>query len=129
MEEKENIYPAFSYTLLRNDIIPELLGQEESDILYWSGKRVARKYPADSLEDIHSFFRHAGWGELKTAKEKRREVHFELTISPADDHLSINRHLEAGFLAEQIEHIKGKAAETYILEKRESITFEVHWDR
>ncbi|WP_158736648.1 YslB family protein [Alteribacillus sp. YIM 98480] len=129
MEENENNYASFSYTLLRNTLIPELLGKEEADIMYWGGKTIARKYPAEDLQDIVSFFNQAGWGELKITKEKRREYHFDFILPPTTEHQSIDRHLEAGFLAEQIENLKGKTAETYIIEKRKHITFEVHWDR
>ncbi|MFB4165420.1 DUF2507 domain-containing protein [Alteribacillus sp. JSM 102045] len=129
MEEKENNNSNFSYTLLRNTLIPELLGQEEADILYWGGKTIARKYPAENIEDILTFFQKAGWGELTAAKEKRREFHFDLKLPQAKEHQEMDRHLEAGFLAEQIEKLKGKTAETYIMEKKKQITFEVHWDR
>ncbi|MDA3128960.1 DUF2507 domain-containing protein [Aliibacillus thermotolerans] len=120
MELKEK----FGIQLLRTVLLPELLGKEESDLLYWGGKVIARQYPADSLEDILLFFKKADWGELHIVKKKKREIHFQMKQqSPPLDY-----HLEAGYLAEQIERLEGKAAETYIHKKAKHISFIVQWD-
>lgn len=120
MESSEN----FGAHLLRTVLLPELLGKEESDLLYWGGKVIARHYPADSVEDILLFFEKAGWGELQVAKEKKREIHFQMKKqSPPLDY-----HLEAGYLAEQMEKITGRVAETFIHKKLKHISFVVQWD-
>ncbi|MFZ4450599.1 DUF2507 domain-containing protein [Salibacterium aidingense] len=116
----------FNYILLRETLLPALLGTEEADILYWGGKRIARTYPAETLEDISSFFEKAGWGNLALNSEKRKEMQFEMDV--AREEKPLDRHLEAGFLAEQIERLKGKTAETYITEKRKRVVFQVQWD-
>ncbi|MGY4689283.1 DUF2507 domain-containing protein [Salibacterium sp. K-3] len=116
----------FNYTLLRETLLPALLGTEEADILYWGGKRIARVYPKETIDEVLTFFQEAGWGELTVTAEKRREMHFEMTV--AREEKDLDRHLEAGFLAEQMEKLKGKAAETYMTEKRKRVLFHVHWD-
>ncbi len=42
----------FGYEILRDHVLPSILGTHESDILYWAGKEVARKFPVFSIEEI-----------------------------------------------------------------------------
>ncbi|MFD2705226.1 DUF2507 domain-containing protein [Salibacterium lacus] len=116
----------FNYTLLRETLLPALLGTEEPDILYWGGRRIAREYRKETTEEIQTFFQEAGWGELTLTSEKRKEMEFEMPLTREEKHL--DRHLEAGFLAEQMEHLKNTSAETVITEKRKRILFHVYWD-
>lgn len=51
----------FSSELLRDALLPELLGKE-NNILYWSGKRLARIFPLAKDEDLPIFFEQAEWG-------------------------------------------------------------------
>ncbi|RSL32579.1 DUF2507 domain-containing protein [Salibacterium salarium] len=124
MSYSDNHELHFGYTLLRETLIPELLGSEEADILYWGGKRIARKYPAADTDEIIQFFQEAGWGQLELVNEKKKEIQFEL--QPLQN--SIDRHIEAGYLAQQLEYQKDKAAETFLMEKRKRITFHIQWD-
>ena len=52
----------FGYELLREILIPEILGEETPKILYWAGKHIARKYPLDTISDIIRFFSASGLG-------------------------------------------------------------------
>ena len=54
----------FSKELLRDILLPDLLGKDHSQILYWSGKQLARKFPLNNVEDIIDFFLNAGCGEI-----------------------------------------------------------------
>lgn len=67
----------FGYNLLRETLIPELLGSEESDILYWGGKRIARKYPAADIDEMIHFFQEAGWGHLEWTNDKKKRVNLK----------------------------------------------------
>ena len=53
-------------------MIPEILGEETPKILYWAGKKLARKYPLESISEIIDFFKQAGWGDLQIVKEKQK---------------------------------------------------------
>lgn len=123
--------PLFGYEILREDVLPEILGKEHQTILYWAGKTVARKYPVSSIVEISAFFSKAGWGELLLIKEKNGEALFELT-SPLFEHKNnLSTPLEAGFLAQQIQHIKKfitETNETVKNGKATKVVYRVKWD-
>jgi hypothetical protein len=115
----------FAYKLLRNELIPELLGKEQEAILYWAGKALARKFPLQSTEEIIDFFDQASWGELHLIKDKKQEKHF--TFTPKLPNSSYK--LEAGFLAEQIQQQTSFITETFEQSKRKTMQFIVKSDR
>lgn len=106
--------PQFGYEILRDCVLPSILGKHEDQILYWAGKEVARKYPLFSMDEAISFFTEAGWGTLELEKESNNSRTYKLT---GDDHLlkfeSRNFRLEAGFLAEQLQKQLGFLTECY----------------
>lgn len=125
----------FGYELLREMLIPEIFGKDTPEILYWAGKKLARKFPAETHEEIVDFFAQASWGELLVKNESKDELEFEL-ISP----LMVSRvkskaehffQLEAGFLAQQIENQKGVIAEAFEhpVKRGQKVQFTVKWDR
>ncbi|TMW71642.1 YslB family protein [Alteribacter natronophilus] len=121
----------FSLDLIRNELIPELLGEHEEAILYWGGKALARKHPQSSSRDTASFFYRAKWGVLKLVKEKKQQQIFELTgTRHTKDRKSVS--LECGFLAEQIQNQTGCLAEAaYEIRRQKPLTYEitVRWDK
>ncbi|WP_349408074.1 YslB family protein [Pseudalkalibacillus sp. SCS-8] len=126
----------FGYELLRDVLLPDLLGKEDSSLLYWAGRSLARKYPMDSNEELVQFFAAANFGELKLKEETAKSITFELTSERISQLLSQRKHdsfqLEAGFLAEQIQRKKEKIAESFEEIKRgkvDKIIFNVQWDR
>jgi predicted hydrocarbon binding protein len=132
----ENIYiSGFGYELIREVLLPDLLGKDTASILYWAGKNLARKYPLETVEDIVTFFDKAGWGTLTVASERKDELEFELTSPLIEARLSSKEEctfqLEAGFLAQQIEQQKKLVTETYEQQKKRAkkIIFTVKWDR
>ncbi len=131
IDETELNVPLFGYEILRENVIPELLGKEHNIILYWAGKSLARKYPVHSFDEIIDFFQKAGWGTLTLLKEKKYELIFELTSSLFEHKKQIVCPLEAGFLAEQIQSIKGYMTETNETFKKgapKKVIFHVKWD-
>ncbi|MEY8348736.1 YslB family protein [Bacillus cereus] len=125
---------AFAYELLREEVLPDLIGKELDDILYWAGRNLARKYPLETIEEVTHFFEKAGWGHLSIIEHKRREMHFQLTSPLITERQKQNRHssyqLETGFVAEQIQKQRNVVAESYEEQKKrsDSITFLVKWD-
>jgi predicted hydrocarbon binding protein len=126
----------FGYELIRDILIPEILGKDTPEILYWAGKRLARKYPLADNEQLIDFFAKASWGELIISKESKNELEFELTsplIAPrvkakAEHYFQ----LEAGFLAQQIEQQKqASTAEAFEhpIKKSNKVQFTVKWEK
>ncbi|MBY0099070.1 YslB family protein [Mesobacillus maritimus] len=124
----------FGYELIRDDLISELLGKDEPEILYWAGKKLARKYPLYSIEEIIAFFQEADWGLLSVKEEKRKELCLSLTGEFVSNRLKKDKNttfqLEAGFLAQQIEWQKKVVAEAFEHPNKRSniIQFTIKWD-
>ncbi|XJZ26413.1 YslB family protein [Bacillota bacterium Lsc_1132] len=134
LTESENT-TVFGYELLRGFLIPEILGKDTPEILYWAGKKLARKYPVETQEEIIDFFTQASWGDLEIKNETKDELEFELTsplmVSRVKSKAEHFFQLEAGFLAQQIEHQKGVVAEAFEhpVKKLQKVQFTVKWDR
>lgn len=131
MSLSKDSFPLFGYELLRDYLVPSILGKHEKDILYWAGKDLARKFPCTDIPLIISFFKDAGWGDLTLEKEMKDGFVFSLTNEP--ELLKINERnfrLEAGFIAEQIQHFKGVLTECYEekKEKQLEVIFTVKMD-
>lgn len=121
----------FGYEILRDHVLPNILGVHEGDILYWAGKDVARKFPIFHIEELPTFFTEAGWGQLTLEKTKKEEAFYLLD----GNFSSLNTkertfHLEAGFIAEQYQKLNGSLTECFseIKQKGKLITFQVKWD-
>ena len=71
--------PVFGYEIIRDHVLSNILGKHESEILYWAGKDLARKFPLYSMEEAQQFFLEAGWGQLTLLKENKDEFTYVLT--------------------------------------------------
>ncbi|WP_420490608.1 YslB family protein [Neobacillus drentensis] len=124
----------FGYELIREVLLPEILGKDTPEILYWAGKRLARKYPLTDIEQIIDFFAKASWGHLELKKENKTELQFELSspliVSRVKSKAEHFFQLEAGFLAQQIELQKEANAETFEhpVKKSNKVVFTVKWE-
>ena len=121
-EKEEELISSFAYTLLRDELLPELLGKEEQPVLYWAGKHLARKYPLSNTEEICHFFHKAAWGELSVISSKQNKILFELNPRC---HRSSHFKLEAGFLAEQVQNMNQCTTETFEQIKKNVVLFTV----
>lgn len=125
----------FGYELLRDILIPSLLGKDTSEISYWAGKNIARKFPLLSIDEIYSFFQEASWGHLLLIEEKRNGLKLELSGKIVERRLQMQDdpsfRLEAGFIAEQIQTQKQTVTEAYeeINKKKNNVLITVQWDR
>ncbi|MEK3890465.1 YslB family protein [Bacillus sp. FSL K6-3431] len=126
--------PIFGYELLRDILIPDLLGKDTPEITYWSGKHLARKFPVLSKEESESFFQDAGWGQLRLSSESKNEMKFELSGDIVQRRLQMltdpSFRLEAGFIAQQVQIQKQVMTEAYeeIVKKQNIVIFTVRWD-
>lgn len=128
--------PAFGYELIRNQLIPELLGKETGSILYWAGRKLARLHPLESEEKIAVFFEQAGWGNLELTEKGKSKMVFECHSALIESRIkdnpgSVQFTMEAGFIAEQIQKIHGFVAEAYTEVRTgrvKKVVFLVKWD-
>ena len=94
-----------SVEVLRDALIPKLLGDDSSGILYWAGKDLARQFPVASDDDLVTFFEQAGWGHLIIVNTSDDLITYELTGEPVARRSATiaapDFMLETGFLAEQ----------------------------
>lgn len=121
-------------SLLRDRLLPNLLGEEHSAILYWAGKELARQSPASSEENIVQFFRLNGFGSLSLDKKRRKAAHYILSGSVVSSRLEKHNpsfSLECGFLAEHYQLVHQLYSEaTYEIDLRNrQVRLIVHTDK
>jgi predicted hydrocarbon binding protein len=135
LSQFENLHTTgLAYELIREVLLPDLLGKELSSILYWSGKSIARKFPLSNEEEIIQFFKDVGWGELSIKEKKYSVIELELSgefITARNQSRKVTSyHLEAGFLAQQLELMQGAVTEAYVenQKKHNNVHFTVKSD-
>lgn len=126
--------PAYGYELIREVLIPELLGRDTPDLLYWAGKRIARLFPLTAIEEAYVFFQKVGWGNLEVVKQTKNEIIYQLSSELIEKRLKekgkCTFQLEAGYIAQQYEQTKKVIAEAFEDPKRKDykVTITVRWD-
>ncbi|MGP7816759.1 YslB family protein [Niallia sp. 01092] len=134
VDEEPLTVPAYGYELIREILIPDLLGRDTPELLYWAGKRIARMFPLEHIEEARNFFEKAGWGTLEVSKQSKYEMEYTLTSPLIEKRLrekgKCTFQLETGYLAQQHEHLKKVIAEAFEDPKRrdKKITITVRWD-
>ncbi|NJP36712.1 DUF2507 domain-containing protein [Alkalicoccus luteus] len=129
-EEQQQAETAAGYDVMRHELLPIILGEDEEVILYWAGKSLAREKKTTDEEALVRWFRTAQWGNLRLIKEKRAERIYEVTTSSYEPKRPYS--LETGFLAQITELEKGLLAEAnYEIKKKKPVTFHVtvKWDK
>lgn len=105
----------FALTLLRDRLLPELLQDDESEIIYWAGKALARDVDLAGVMALETFFMDAGFGFLTLTSKKPTEQVWRLDGPVVSARFDENNHasfaLEAGFLAQQTQQQLGTGAE------------------
>lgn len=99
--EKESVA---GLLLLRDQLLPNLLGEEHSAILYWAGKELARQHPLENEAATVQFFHTYGFGTLTQSSTKKQTIHYILSGDVVTSRLQTKEpsfSLEAGFLAQQ----------------------------
>lgn len=100
-----NSLNAFSLTVLRDRVLPDILQEDHSEITYWAGKSLARTIDLHGIADIIRFFSDAGFGSLTIESQKETEQVWILAGEIIDMRLYENEaasfDLETGFLAAQ----------------------------
>ena len=130
-ESSEKLY--FLNQVYRDFILPDILGSDTAEILYWSGKHVSRKYDLASEDDLEQFFDMAGFGELKLTKESRREMSWLLTGQNLRDRIASGAKefsLESGIIAQAAQNQQEREAEAaaVIGKKGANVQFTARFD-
>ena len=120
--------------LLRDQLLPNLLREEQASIMYWAGKELARHSPLDTYEEIIHFFNHVQFGSLTLLKETKNKAIFSLNGEVIIQRFQTNSpsfSLEAGFLAQQLQHQRDLYCEaTFEAElKKKAIILTVAFDK
>lgn len=105
------------HDILRYIVLPDLLGSNSENLLYFSGRSLARKFEIDSIEDIFYFYQKVSWGNLELLKEKKSEHTYLLMsdeiVKRIQSDINVDFKLEAGFLAESIEMVTNRPCECF----------------
>ncbi|WP_423188771.1 DUF2507 domain-containing protein [Alkalibacterium sp. f15] len=126
--ENQATDPLKSISLLRDYLLPNLLKEDEKDILYWAGKELARSNTFDSLEELTEQMTTIFLGELIQTKSTKNTNLYDWSGPLVSHRLTTqtapNFSLEAGFLAEGYQQIAGTYTEaTYELDfKKNRVT-------
>lgn len=109
--------PHFKYMLIRDFLLTNILAGDTDEILYWSGKELARQFPLTDQEDIEHSFSHCGFGDLTLLEADKNQQIYQLSGDLITTRLlfeGASFQLEAGFLAEQTQRIKGLPCEASV---------------
>ncbi|MGB3160842.1 MAG: YslB family protein [Carnobacterium sp.] len=118
--------PFLGQSLLRDVLIPNLLGNETNEILYWAGKEIARQYPLSSDEDTILFFERVGFGDLTLKVRNQHSIVFQLAGTCVESRIkavnNLSFNLESGFLAEQIQQQESNYTEAFYQIDQKNLT-------
>ncbi|MBS4208847.1 YslB family protein [Bacillus sp. FJAT-50079] len=133
IEELQSV-PVFGYELIRDVLLPDLLGKDTPEITYWAGKHLARKFPLLSFDEMISFFIDASWGTLTVINERKHELQLELSGDIVTRRMQLHEEpcfrLETGFIAQQIQSQKKALTEAFeeVQQRHKKVLITVRWD-
>ncbi len=123
---------ALGYELLRDILLPDLLGQEAPGILYWAGKDLARRLPLSQLEDLPTFFTQFNFGDLILSQQTKNRYIYQLAGQQIERRQkafsNADFQLETGFIAQQIQQLTQTIAEGQLEFDRDKITIIIQTD-
>ncbi|WP_099975100.1 MULTISPECIES: DUF2507 domain-containing protein [Lactobacillaceae] len=130
------VNPAFAISILRDNVIPDLLDNDTIEILYWAGKNLARTLDS-KIEGLPTLFKEAGLGDLRIMKQTTSNFQYKLQgteVAERFDHSDVKHleySLEAGLISETIERtISAYCMGTYSINKNDkSVSIKIHVER
>ncbi|MCL0312332.1 YslB family protein [Apilactobacillus sp. TMW 2.2459] len=121
---------------LRDELIKDLLGKDNHNIMYWAGKKMARKFKIKDALDLIIFFKQTGLGILELKSESTNCVQWNLSGKVVDKRIKNDSDadfmFEAGFLAQITEQQMGVVAEAEMNPKEDKngvVLIRVHMDQ
>lgn len=103
------------FILLRDHLLPDLLGKQTAALLYWAGKELGRRFPVHTPEELSRFFHSRGLGRLELEKESRKKKIYLLDgpiITARLENSDADFSLEAGLLSAQLQQLENCWCET-----------------
>ncbi|MEE8824160.1 hypothetical protein LASUN_12320 [Lentilactobacillus sunkii] len=101
--------------LIRDSLIPEILGKDAHEISYWAGKHLARNHRLATYEDLETFFKQFKFGDLKLLKRSGNQISWRLSGEIVAQRLKSfedpDFYLESGFIAQSCQYILNQQAE------------------
>ncbi|WP_125709543.1 DUF2507 domain-containing protein [Lacticaseibacillus porcinae] len=108
--------PLFGQLMLRDLLLPDLLGKETESITYWAGRSLARRLPV-SEDDLTELFTRVGFGTLAPAASKRHQRVYTLSGTTVETRIANfdapDFRIEAGFLAQSLQQELGCVVEAH----------------
>lgn len=109
--------------VLRDVLIPSILGEETSGILYWAGKDLAHQFSVSNEDQLVTLFNQLGFGTLTKQKSSAKQQTWQLGGPIVEqrlkfDHVDFN--LEAGFIAQQLELQTNATTEAQVVEQKKN---------
>ncbi len=106
--------PFFGQLMLRDVVLPTLLGKQTDAISYFAGRDLAQRLPVAD-DAIPELFTAMGLGDLQQDKVKMKLRTYTLTGTPVEQRLAHFKNadfqFEAGFLAQLIQQKLGMTVE------------------
>lgn len=104
--------------LIRDDLMPSILGSDNHEISYWAGKHLARNHRLANFDDLIAFFEQFKLGSLKLLKQTSRQISWQLSGEIVKSRLDLfddpDFYLETGFVAQSCQYITDQTAEAEI---------------
>ncbi|EXJ23162.1 hypothetical protein ADIAL_1309 [Alkalibacterium sp. AK22] len=101
--------------LIRDTLLPNLLKEDQSAILYWAGKELARDFAFSDFQELAQAVKRLSFGTIELKEHKKTAYRIHLTGAAIESRLKRNQKadfsLEAGFLAEAIQQLSGYYSE------------------
>ncbi|WP_164848070.1 DUF2507 domain-containing protein [Lacticaseibacillus hulanensis] len=123
--------PLFGQLMLRDVVLPDLLGEQASTITYFAGRDLAMRLPVPD-DQIPAVFSALGLGSLQQDKMKLKLRTYTLTGTPVNVRLQnfkqADFQFEAGLLAQLIQQKLGMTAEATSTVHGTTVTFTVGID-
>ncbi|WDF83401.1 DUF2507 domain-containing protein [Lacticaseibacillus pabuli] len=106
----------FGQMILRDELLPSLLGPRLDRIMYFAGRDMGAHFPAKD-DEIAGTFTDLGLGNLATSKMKVRERTYTLdgpiVVERLSKHPDADFQFEAGLLAQMVQQALGMSAEAH----------------
>ncbi|MCH4163468.1 MAG: YslB family protein [Lentilactobacillus diolivorans] len=104
--------------LIRDDLLPSILGSDYHEISYWAGKHLARTHQLANYDDLTTFFDQFKMGHLTLLKRSGNQIKWQLDGDVVTNRLDLfddpDFFLEAGFIAQNCQTILNRQAESEI---------------
>ncbi|GHP12636.1 hypothetical protein YK48G_00610 [Lentilactobacillus fungorum] len=118
MIHRDHLADLLGQALIRDDLLPSILGNDSHEISYWAGKRLSRTHRLATYEDIETFFRQFKLGDLTLLKQTASQISWQLDGEIVSERLHLfsdpDFFLEAGFIAQSCQYILDQQAESEV---------------